>query len=407
MHVDYTPKFSFQENPRSLLPQHPTVGAMSSNPDRPKIGLTSSVNASGPSTSSFPISQLAPSGPRVHASQYRPPTPPPEESETEPMDWSPIHTPFRTPSTYQSRQPLQQPTQPSPFYGSLPPNVSSQAQRLRNPKEPTYHHASSPKQTISFKGTKTQVSLRPNKSTALSSGLDTHPSASSPIPSQSSPMAQPRFFAPSDRETATGLESLFSTTFTVKEEPAEVQLAQQAQDTQPDNQPVSEVTNPALTLFELSYHRRITGILIVLATICWAAAASWAHLSRMLYPASIGAASVVACLNIFHVLQREREDWSLSDALVFGCELLMSIFVGRGVSFSTSSLRQGTLIIGRWLLYLMLAQEVWLVWKEVSRKRDAHLALVLRDAWEQQQQQQQKAGEGGQVVKIGRGDGMW
>ena len=399
MQIDYTPKFSFQENHKSLLPQHPTIGTVSSNPDLPRTRSTSPINTSDKPSLSFPITQLAVSGQGVRASQYRPPTPPPEESETEPMDWSPIHTPFRTPSVYQSYQQSQQPTQPSAFNGSLPQNVQSQAQRIRSPQEPTYRHASFPKQKKSFNGTNTQISLRPNKSTGLSSSLDVRGSPTSTLSFQSPLIAPPRFFAPSDRQAATGLESLFSTTFTVKEEPAEVQRAQRAERIEPGSQPVSEVIRPSLTLKELSYHRRITGILIILATVSWPVATASPYLARLLYLFCMGAASIVASLNLFHVLQEDKDDWSLSNALVFGCELLVALLFVKSITFSLSF----AVAIGKGLLYLMLVQEMWLVWQEISSSRDTRYKHLQREALDLLRSRR----DGEKVGKVGRGDGMW
>ncbi|OJD11422.1 hypothetical protein AJ78_07805 [Emergomyces pasteurianus Ep9510] len=198
---DTTPLVSWQDNLEPLLPQkprdtHSTQLQLPSPPDSQTSFLSSET-----SLQPFPLNSLAAATPRAQAPYVPPPPLTDIVDDFDAMDWTP---------SQQSLQPNVAP-KPIPVHQSQSPSAPSPASWvLRNP---------GPGQSI----LKT-LGPKPNpfhNAPVLQPRL----SALQEIRAASSEttMAPPKFFPASDFATDTGLESLFDRTFSIRDEPVDVQ----------------------------------------------------------------------------------------------------------------------------------------------------------------------------------------
>ncbi|KAL8899100.1 MAG: hypothetical protein Q9207_006370, partial [Kuettlingeria erythrocarpa] len=276
--IDQRPLVSFQEKYEPLIPAR----AQQDENTTIQMPLTDFNPPSQSGVEPFPIEKLAP---RPYQPAYQPPTPPPEDDdEVSAMEWTPQHK-FQQPVTY--RAPQTQPVfnEPSPFHGVLPPAPVSWAQRLRNPpNQPAFHKASKEKKE-NFFGKKSNRVI----SDAASDVSSVAPSVTdSSMLDFDSPVkfAPPRFFAPADR-METGLESLFSDTFTLGREPS----MEEQQNANLTRRPISANPLPRLLTTLLSA----------------ASCVAWDYVSAML-PASgnylrylsIAVPAIIVVYNVYH-----------------------------------------------------------------------------------------------------------
>ena len=150
----------------------------------------------------FPVDKLAPPIPYASADEpgYRPLTPPPVD-DADMMDWSPVRTPFnplRPAVTSTSRRP---PAEPNALL----------RQQSQGPREVA--PASTPTGN-------THPSLLDRRGRA---------EAFPPIKREEMILAPQRLFLPEDHDTATSLERLFNSVFSISDEPAEVHAAKEEQ----------------------------------------------------------------------------------------------------------------------------------------------------------------------------------
>lgn len=358
--VDDTPLVRFQESPESLIPQRPQASMNTAQQTAYSQGTQSSVqNSHGVSrTRPFPINNLAPTLQPSYPLIGGPLTPPLDEDDSEAMDWTPSQGSLRPASSYRSAQPKPIPVQPSPFYGKLPANPTSQNYRLRNaPNQPQPLPMSTPQPQNFFDR------MFSPKNQDEYSDVGSEPSASKQA-TFSPQFAPPKFFPPPDHREDTGLESIFSNTFTLADEPAEVRVTRLVEQKSLHQDNSSSPSQRALTIF-----------LLVLATLGWYRAPTLPI--RFLLPirlASLGLAAVVAGRDLFQATQKDKAFWSLSDMLVFGCELGLAIFLG---SAARSPLSRpfadgsgGLEHLGLGLLLVMTVQESWIA---VTEFRNASL----------------------------------
>lgn len=359
MRVDYTPRVLFQDSPEPLISRR-------SQQDTSSIGHTHSYQPrrrrslhNGQARAAIPpfhVSDLAPT-PEQPLRPYRPLTPPSDTDESEAMDWTPSQEALRPAASYRDSKPTPAPVQPSPFYGRLPPDQVSQNHRLRNPpNRPTFQRASSPKRNNFF------TRMVGNRNQDDVSGPDNE------VTSQFAP---PKFFPQSDYRADTGLESIFSTTFAIADEPAEIRTAREQE--QRLSQQYHLHRSQSLTSSHL-FQRIISVLLLGLSCLAWFRAPKVSYLTLPLRLAGLGVAAVVAGKGLLQVIQRPAAYRSFSDMLLFGCELGLSIFLGRMVKTSPSVEipfatpdQQGLETVGMGLLIVMLVQEVWI---SVSEFRD-------------------------------------
>lgn len=241
--IDDKPRVLFSDDVGPLIPesgrQDDAFGFSSSNTAKP-----TSQSQSASYVKPFPVSNLAP----IPRSAFGdPPTPPPDDLMSEPgsvadstttattydadmsMDWSPT---VAKPPTFQPRRselntraPLAQQerfapyagssafggpsTRDSPFYGTLPPRPQAPAAKLRNPHQPVFQRASDAKKENFFAKMKPLANADPyadSTSTGDRGWIE---------------LAQPKWQL-HEEQANTGLESMFDTVFSIKDEPAEV-----------------------------------------------------------------------------------------------------------------------------------------------------------------------------------------
>lgn len=348
--MDDTPLVKFQDSPEPLVAQRPqssvntTHQPFYSQRTQPYVQNSQGIARTRP----FPINNLAPTPQPSYPPTGAPLTPPLEEDDSEAMDWTPSQGSLRPSSSYRSAKPQPVPVQPSPFYGQLPPNPTSQNYRLRNaPNQARAPKPSTPRPQKFF-----------NRMFSPTNQEDFSDVGSEPSPSKqatfSPQFAPPKFFPPLDHRDDTGLESIFSNTFTIADEPAEVRAARQQER---KSLHYSKSSSPS--------QRALTILFLLVAALAWYRAPTLPL--RFLLPirlASLGLAAVVAGMDLFQAIQKDKAFWSLSDMLVFGCELGLAIFLGSVVRsplsgpFADGS--AGLENLGLALLVVMTVQESWI-----------------------------------------------
>ena len=372
LQVDYTPLVKFQDSPRPLIAQRSQQGLVNIT-KQPSYSQRTQFYAENSERTAraqqFPISSLAPTPQQPYPPSGAPLTPPLDDDDSEAMDWTPSQGSFHPTSSHRSLQSKPTLAQPSPFYGKLPPNPTSQNHRLRNaPNQPTFLKHSTPQPQNPFNRT-----LSPSKQDDFSEvGSEPSPSKQATFSPQFAP---PKFFPPSDHRDDTGLESIFSNTFTIGDEPAEVRAAQQQeqnrlhQATASDTAPISTSTQRALTSA------------LVLVSIVWYYTPTLAL--RFFLPIrlmSVGLAALVAGRNLLQAMRKDKAVWSLSDMLVFGCELGLAIYLSSvikgppSVPFVDNS--EGPENLGLVLLGVMSAQEIWIAINEFFKRPFQHSAAT-------------------------------
>ncbi len=351
--MDYTPLVKFQDSPKPLISQRPQQAPVNRTPQPSYSQRTQSYVHNGPGTSRtqpFPINSLAPTPPQPYPPSGAPLTPPLDEDDSEAMDWTPSQGSLRPATSYRSSQPKPIPVQPSPFYGKLPPNPTSQNHRLRNaPNQPALLEPSIPQSQNLF------TRMFPPKKEDEFSDIGSEPS---PLKQAtfSPQFAPPRFFPPSNQRDETGLESIFSSTFAIADEPDEVRVARQEEHIRQRQGITSTSTQCTLT------------ILLLFALLAWYTGLRLVRYVLLIPLASLGLAAVVAGRNLFQAMRKDRAFWCLSDLLVFGCELGLAIFLASVVKspssapFADGSSGLGNLGLG--LLFAMTCQEIWIAVNE-------------------------------------------
>ena len=147
----------------------------------------------------FPVDKLAPQVPSAPANEpgYRPLTPPPVD-DADMMDWSPVRTPFNP----------------------LRPAVTSASQRRPTAPDAALKRSQGPRAVApsSRLTGNTQPSLLDRRDRA---------GAFPPMKREEMILAPQRLFLPEDNDTATSLERLFNSVFSISDEPAEVHAAKE------------------------------------------------------------------------------------------------------------------------------------------------------------------------------------
>ena len=295
-------------------------------------------------TQKFPINNLASPPQRNQPPPYQPPTPPPEDYESDSMDWTPSQQSLRpTPSRH--IQPTQIRIEPSPFHGVLPPAPVSQAQQLRNPpNQLSFHKASSKKQENFFKNMTGKI-----VSTDDEERPQTRPS-DSPVSSSRLKIASPRFF-PSDQRTDTGLESLFTAAFSLKDEPPEIRAAQKGHEERIRLQRSSDAARG-------TWQRLVSIFVLCLACWAWFAASGTLRFAQHLRFSALGIAAAVAGRGLLQALRMDKEFWRFSEVIVFVFEFGAAVYFGSVVN--SSALHHELMRVNGvdWLLRWMVFHEV-------------------------------------------------
>lgn len=280
-----------------------------------------------------------------------------DEDEDEAMDWTPSQQALPSASTY--RQLPSTRIQPSPFYGHLPPAPKSQAHLLRNPSaQPTRKTPSAPVPNPFQRPRK-----QPDLDELSEIGSDTAETPCTKINRSGVPVqfASPRLLPRPDSQKDTGLESIFSTTFSIAEEPHELRIARQEQ--------------PAhISIPRPAYFRFLTVIVSILFTAAWLYAPyipSWAKSFRL---GSLTAAIAVAGRGLLDTISKNEQFWRWSEILVYTSELGFVTLLASAVKYPSIGADAGELrAIGFGLLAAMACQECWLLYRELGDERKQNL----------------------------------
>ncbi|KAI4186879.1 MAG: hypothetical protein LQ348_004160 [Seirophora lacunosa] len=336
--LDQRPLVSFQENYEPLIPAGAQQGTISAfqqplrEPNPPSRSLTQA----------FPIEKLAP---RRQQPIYQPPTPPPEEDDDSAMEWTPEHK-FDPPRTYRAPQTRPLFNEPSPFHGVIPAAPVSWAQRLRNPpNQPAFHKASEEKRENFF--SKKSRRIVPDTASEVSSVAPSVADISTFEADSPVKFALPRFFAPVDH-METGLESLFSDTFSLGREPPS--------GAQAHNQ-------TSMTPLASNYLPRFLAALLL-----GASCVAWDYASAMLLasPYSIRLTSIVmtVIILIYELVlstSQPRTHRSPSYVVLLGFEILLVTVLARMISVRSGNEQEAGQVaaLGLWFLIALTCQEVW------------------------------------------------
>jgi hypothetical protein len=182
-------------------------------------------------------------------------------------------------------------------------------------------------------------------------------------------MAQPRFFPASDLASDTGLESIFSGVFSLRDDP-EPCRPDQASPRQPVPPPLGSAPG------NRSLWEHLFGI-VLLAGAAWAWELSHDHpaLAKPLQYASLGSATVLAGRGLHATLGFDKLVWRLSDVLVFVAEIAVSMYLGYATAQAYGRRESIEEAIGKgplWLLGFMILQEVIAFVQELSGNGNAN-----------------------------------
>ena len=283
--------------------------------------------------------------PKQHVQQV--PTPPnEEEDDPDSMDWAPSQSHVFSPmkdfrsSRQSSRSTMPVSTERSPFYGTLPANPRSQAAKLRNPRpvERPIEITPGPRDNLFGKGKET------DDDSVMSISTTTSPAKFAPQ----------RFFAAGD-DAETGLESMFSNAFRMKEEHAPEEQSKETEqsntfDLQPERKSSQDLSYKVWAkLFRL--------MSLLLICILWinaeAAAPSFGYIR--------GVCLIVAAVVI---ASRIGTSGSLVSQFGLGVETLILVYIGSSFIYPNIQLSwylpTQTDDLGFWFLFSLLGQEIWI-----------------------------------------------
>lgn len=269
------------------------------------------------------------------------------------MDWTPSQQDFqpiiKPPATILTIQ------QPSPFYGRLPPNPLSQAHKLRNPpNQPTFRLATEAQKQSFFNRRRSHMD-RDNMSEASTDCFDS-PMKQSEVGSPR--FAEPRFFPPSDHERNTGLESIFSNSFSIAEEPREVREAREEVEMQQSTDKTSR------SVMSRNF-QAVSFISLGVSVPAWTFAPSIPSQTGQIRFVCPAVAAIVAGRGLFESVRRDKAYWRWSDMFIYSLELCSSVFLSKASSKPAPKKGgeediDGLRMVGVVFLGIMFLQELWI-----------------------------------------------
>ncbi|KAL9606998.1 MAG: hypothetical protein Q9167_008046 [Letrouitia subvulpina] len=340
--VDRTPLVSFEENHEPLVP---TIERPEREISSPLLDLRRRSQAKQSSTT-----QQVAQAPTPGKQAYRPLTPPPEEGDTDGMDWTPTQNSFRPASNYRPLPSQPKITEPSPFYGHLPPAPMSLAQRLRNPPtKPPFRKATEAQKQSFFQRALPEMMVDDE---------DDQSPAKEALSEIVSPVqfAPPRFFPKSDR-IDTGLESLFGGSLSIS--------GDQSQSTKgevrsfPSGQ--SQLRQQQLTT-RYSAPRIFYILLLSLSCVAWDfSLTAFPLLETQVRIACLATAQLVSAYDTWTTLQMGPQT-RFSSVLLFQTELIVAAYFDFRLlkSDKSDNVEQELLsALGLWFLIWMTARGMW------------------------------------------------
>ena len=302
----------------------------------------------------FPIDQLAapPQTPPTVKQIYNPPTPPPDDADSDAMDWTPTQEAFHAPSRHPPQ--VENPTIQAPSFSSyqrLPPAPKSQAAKLRNPPNTVpFFKASEEKQQGFFNRLTSRSSVFADDSTLEGDTDD--------VGRRELELAPPRFFPKPETRSDTGLENLFDTAFSLKDEPLEVQNARERRHSGPETMNSPEGGLP----------RTFTACIIGLALLAWKTASLDSPNALQLRLGAVSTSGAVAAVAFLRLLSHRASSSTSRDLqlILAAMELLISIALASSLVSDLGMSEQLIELVSSTLLGSMLVQEVWLLISESS-----------------------------------------
>ena len=361
--MDDSTRIKFQDSPAPLVSQATqqkasgrgsrVLGYISQQPNQ---RITHSDDGLRP----FSITDLAPLEKR-NPPVYQPPTPPPEEDESEAMDWTPSQESriLRPPTSYLTFDSTSQQPQPVSYREKLPAEALSQSISLRSASnQPILRKGTEARNREYFKTPKKYAIRESSDESPFATPYD--PSLASGSPNLSPiKFAQPKFFPHTDRQEL-GLESLMANNFSLAEEPHEVR-ARQRQGIREDK------TQTKLGSVYAQWHGPVALLLLAISCIVWITPVPSLATFRMDFQL---AALCVAAFVIFKSLLlaiRKDSDRSVSDMVLLTFELITTIILGATLrhraATSPSEDNIGPLETpGIILIATLIAQEAWMMY---------------------------------------------
>lgn len=256
----------------------------------------------------FPVSLLAPA-PNQEPAINRLPTPPPQEGDSEAMDWEATRIPLRV-----QRPRFVPPTNApvsSPFRGHLPALPTN-----RGLQPQTRKAAAAPTNFFSASGNRDAFNSRTERP-------ETQQVVEGPT------MAEPKFFPQSDFQTDTGLETLFTKVFSMEEDPLEVR---QAQNLAPQPTAPSSSTSPRP--FRVSNMHAVSAGLLGLSLFAWLLLEQVLSIRGKV--GVVAVVGIVAFASLLEAWKRPRDGDFLISKYHFSAEVVIAIGIGMHIWQQTS-----------------------------------------------------------------------
>ena len=342
VHIDSTPKVIFHDSPQPRRSQQHTVmqAPLVTHSSTPSTLTSASFKHNATSvTGQFPIDRLASPSSRTYTSSYQPPTPPPED-DADKMDWTPAKDTFNpsNPVRLPHSSPLT--VEPSPFHGRLPLPPMSKARYLRNPpKKATFRKTPAAQQQRFFGDIMSSVSAtsydRDEAENESQDDLDVK--RPTPVGNRLN-MDRPEFFAQTDLEADTGLESLIKGVFSLADDPPEIRAERERQIH--EQRIFQEDQNLRVSItgrIRAPWERIVSITLLSLACLSWSYSRSGNYGAQFLRFFALGTSTVIIGRALFDAISTSRALLRASDILVLGVELGITIFLGRVVKISGAS----------------------------------------------------------------------
>lgn len=371
LRMEYSAPVKFQDSPAPLVLQTSQQkasgvgsGGFGHLPQRPSQPVTRNEGGIRP----FSITDLAPQNQR-HPPVYHPPTPPPDENDSEAMDWTPSQeTKVLRPSTlYRTFNAVSRQPQPISYREKFPAEALGQSFSLRNPiNQPPARKGTEVRNREHFKTPKKHAIRDSSDESPFATPYE--PSLASGSPDLSPiKFAQPRFFPHADREDL-GLESLMANNFSLAEEPHEVR-ARQRQGKREDE------TQFKLGHVYAQWHGLAALLLLTMSCALWSSTPI-PSLAAFRMHLRFAAMCIVALVIIKSLLLAIRKDDSrnVGDIVLLAFELITTIILGatlrhRAVTSPSEDSTGPLETPGIILIAALVAQEAWMLYSGSWHRR--------------------------------------
>ena len=331
--LDFTSRVLFQDSPQPQETRNPSKSTTSIGFGDKEIAtrrLTSKVSRHDANRQSFSIHDLAPLTQQAHLFPYQSSTPPLDYDPEENMDWAPSQqSPHPTLSCLRPHTTPQQ-YQQAPSHGHQTLDITSSASKRQPSNNPLAVLQSSGAKSRQAFGSPSKSALRSSDSVS-DIGTDYEPSIADTTSSAFSPhkFANPKFFPISDYCADTGLEALFTSTFSLAEEPSEVRAAL-PKHRQTMNQTINSFSKlvSAKWLQMLGFFMGF--IMLVVSNYCWTRSFKShldTHQLRFRF-AALGMTSLVLIKSFVVSIRKDMTYWSISDMMLVGFELCGLVNLG-------------------------------------------------------------------------------